>query len=216
MKLETLAFLAVTVLFGNVLAALCSVVFWMLARAKGFPISQVQFLYGPCLRLLQISGTKFTLGIIPYGSSVLYDIVQFRQQPLLWRCAVVLSGPGLLILFALSTLGAEAAWSHFLSGFQELLTGPLHPLTTAQHLIAELHHIFDQSLLQMAGVIAAKIAAFSLIPGLGPAFVQILREIIGRDENEDRTLNTILTVHVLILFVISLLWAYSIVHYAVN
>lgn len=216
MKLEALTFLTVTVLFGNALAALCSVVFWMIARAKGMPITQVQFLYGPCLRLMELSGTKFTLGIIPYGSSVLYDPPQFQQRSLLWRIALVLSGPVLMILFAVATIGAEATWSHLLSGPGELLGGPLRPSTKAQHLIAQLHHVFDRSLLQMAGVIAAKVAAFSLIPFLGPAFVHVIREILGYDENENRILSGFLTVHVLVLFALSLLWVYAMLRYALG
>jgi hypothetical protein len=174
----------------------------------------VEFMYGPGAIKFQLFGTEVLIGSIPTGSGVASDVPQFRAQPLSWRLMAMLASPALLLAIAALLAGPMDAGHHFLTGFLEMPKGGLSPKSYAQDLLAQFHQVYLVSHVKVLGILSAKIAASALLPILGPAFVQIIRQLFSDDESP--YLKALFIVHGYSAFALSGLWGYAVAYYALK
>ena len=171
------AFLALTFLLFTGLCVLGSAVHWVACRLSRIPVHTITVFNGRPIATMSLGPTTIAFGYIPIGTSVTFDVPQFRSRPLAVRLAVLVSGPVALVLLAFVLLGWSNAMHHFLGGFTELYLGALRPRTTALDLIGRLHAIFSSSTLAVFGVLAAKLAACSFLPIGSVTAAQLLQEV---------------------------------------
>lgn len=212
MNYDKLAFLVNTVIAANLLGALGSAVYWYLLRRRGVTVTTVEFMYGPGAIKFQLFGAEVRVGSIPTGSSVSCDVPQFRAQPLAWRLMVMLAGPTTVMTVAVLSLGPIEAGQQLLDGFMELLLGVFQPRTYAQHLIAQLHQVYDLSHWKALGILSAKIVASLLFPVSGTAFAHVVRQFYPNDES--KSLATFFTWHAHSALAFTAVWAFAVTYHA--
>jgi len=140
-----------------------------------------------------------SVGSLPFGGSVRFAGMDseeaiteaaFYKLSLVRRLLIMLSGATFLLLLSAALLGWERAWSAFGSGFGQYVHGALAPLTYGQIMLSRLSDLLTKQPAHLAlGVLAAKIAAFNLLPiptlNGGQALLEIMRP---RIKNTDRLL----------------------------
>ncbi|MFZ4765833.1 MAG: site-2 protease family protein [Roseimicrobium sp.] len=188
---------------------------WAALRFARVPVTSVSVFNGSPITTFTIFGTTITIGCIPTGSSVAFDIPVFRSRSLLTRLAVILSGPAALLVFAVVLLSLPQALSHFISGFFQLVVGAIHPRTTAIEFITRLHTVFSSSASTASGIIAAKLAALALLPLGGMAAAESVRQFLG-SFGEHGVVTAFLTISALVAILLSILWLLAIFFYVSN
>ena len=165
-----------------------------------------------------LGGIDFELGWVPVGTSVTYDVPTFWLRPVWMRVGVMLIGPAVLLPCAAAILGPQAAWHHLTAGFVQLPLGALHPLTTAQELIARLHGVYLPSVPDAAAILAAKLAALECLPLGGVATAQIILELVGHGDRDDDQIRGawFLTLNVVVLIALMACWAVAAVVYVLS
>lgn len=160
---------------------LSAVVLCMLLHV--FVIALVGLALGVTVRelTLGLGPTAFTVGRLrvkafPFGGAVRFkdsreealDAADMRDaldgRPLAVQVFIGLSGCLALILVAVATLQIGAIRA-LVDGFPQIVLGALSPLGTAQALLAEaVERVAGQSFAVVLGLVAAKLAAFNLLP----------------------------------------------------
>lgn len=89
----------------------------------------------------------------------------FNCKPRWVQAVMTLGGSVMVIALASATIGGRLALHETLAGFRQLFLGAMGPLSTAQEYIGALHAATrTEGFLVLLGVIAAKFAAFNLLP----------------------------------------------------
>ena len=104
----------------------------------------------------------------------------YNHQPRIIQAAIALAGPASLIAVAL-ILGYEKGLSEFLTGFRQIFAGSLQPLSVAQaYISATQSFAANGGFVALTAVLAAKLAAFNLVPlpmlNGGQALLALLRK----------------------------------------
>ncbi|WP_374517931.1 site-2 protease family protein [Undibacterium squillarum] len=143
-------------------------------RAAGVAIREVSI--GTGKEILRCG--LFSIRCIPFGASVscweLQDLDEdeaalrgatlYENQPVLVRTMIILSGNLGLIVLALVLAGSEG-WEAFTSGFSEFFSGALNPeVNGVQYLQSAQSYISTHSWLNYLPFVAAKVAAWNLLP----------------------------------------------------
>lgn len=173
---------------------------------------------GSTVASVTLGRIDFELGWVPLGTSVTYDVPTFWLRPVWMRVGVMLTGPAVLLPCAAAILGPQAAWHHFAAGFMQLPLGALHPLTTAQELIARLHGVYLSSVPAAAAILAAKLAALECLPLGGVAAAQVLLELVGHGDRDDDQIRGawFLTLNVFVLIALMACWGAAAVAYVLS
>ena len=210
-------------IFQTYLIWLCLCVLSSVAHGLGLRLAQVRvracrLFAGGKLAGVSVGGIAFELGWVPVGTSVLYDVPTFWLRPVWMRVGVMLVGPLVLLLCAVSILGPQAAWHQFLAGFVQLPLGALHPLSTAQELISRLHSVYRPSVPSAVAILAVKLAALELLPLGGVTLAQVLLELIGHGDGDDDQIRgaRFLTLNVLVLMALMGGWGAAAAAYVLS
>lgn len=154
----------VLLLFLHVSAlALAGVAFGVELREVSFGVGKALFTRGiVTIRLLPISGyakfadTRETPETDP--------AVSFNHKPALVRAVIPLMGCVALVLVA-AMIPVGAGVAEVTEGFRQVIVGAFSPTSTAQGYIQVLHdRSLSQGFVVVLGVLAAKMAAFNLLP----------------------------------------------------
>lgn len=88
----------------------------------------------------------------------------YNHKPRLVQAMIPLAGAGVLVLVAMLLRPASAA-SEIIAGFRQIAAGALSPLSTAQTYIQGAYSLAtEQGFIALLGLLAAKTAAFNLLP----------------------------------------------------
>lgn len=145
--------------------ALCGVAFGVTVRELSLGLGPKAFSIG-----------RLTFRALPFGGSVRFKDSREEAldasdmhgaldgRSLLVQIVIGLSGCLVLLALAIVVLQAEGVQA-FLSGFVEIVTGALSPMDKAQALLAHAHQrLAGAPFLVVLGLVAAKLAAFNLLP----------------------------------------------------
>jgi hypothetical protein len=138
--------------------------------AFGIELREVSFGVGKAL----FTRGKVTVRLLPFsGYAKFADTTEtpeadpataFNHNPAMVRVAVLVMGCGSLILLAAMIPGV-AGVSEVIAGFRQVVVGAFGPTSTAQgYLQALLDRSTSQGFMVVLGVLAAKFAAFNLLP----------------------------------------------------
>lgn len=138
---------------------------WLL----GAKIQVVSLFSGPRLFGIKLFGVDFRVSCFPLGGYVKFHDGSsgkggFENLHPAKRMLTSASGPLALLLFAGCLVGFAPAGRYFISGFGQFFTGAAMPLSTGQELLNRLHLMTSLSFAGLAGLIAAKLAAFNSLP----------------------------------------------------
>jgi len=173
-------------------AVLCLVLhvssFAVAGHAAGVTVREVALGWGPVLARIG----KLRLRPVPVSGYVRFKDARaeplepgdtadaFDHQPLGVQLAITLSGSLLLLVLALSMLGADGLFA-FASAFGQVIEGALSPLGAAQHLLAAGSAFAQaQPFALTLGLVAAKLAAVNLLPLPALNGGQALALVFGR------------------------------------
>jgi membrane-associated protease RseP (regulator of RpoE activity) len=143
-------------------------------RLAGAAVEELALFLGPPLLRFEVRGVTLRLNLLPLGSYVKFadrsDRPEargrfLRELPPLTRAAIAASGCLTLLALAALCLGPSAAAQKLLSGFGQVVAGPLRPFSTGARLLSLLAefartHPFAATL----GLVAAKMTALNLLP----------------------------------------------------
>lgn len=175
------------------------------AMRFGIPIRQIDYGLGPTL--LRIG--KLRIKPLPFGGGIQLKHTETEWlegdakrdaldvQPRATRALIAAAGPCALLMLALLVFPFDGLRS-FGSGFVQYIEGALSPFAHAQQLLRLAHEAAEgQAFLPLLALVAAKVAAFNLLPfpGSSGAFLlQILfeRSPLGRHWPPQATQATLL------------------------
>lgn len=162
-------------LFGHTIACLLS----------GIRINKIQFFYGNEILKLNWKITTVSVGWLPTGGSVSYDIGQFRKANLFTRLFVILLGPLFVLISAAIFIKYDLALTNFLDGFPQIVAGSLSPFQKGHHLVSNYFRLLSNSNYSIAySILASKIASFNLLPIPSLNGGNVLLEILSPFLNE--------------------------------
>jgi membrane-associated protease RseP (regulator of RpoE activity) len=168
--------LVVLVVVLTIIHSIGSVLACMTLRV---PVEKVIIFYGKPLATMKTPLCPIVIGCLPYGGSVAFDVNDFDKRSLFVRWMVVLSGPLAMLLFAAVLLKGSVAISEFGSGFFQIVSGTIEPLQRGTPLAGAFFGRASESLVVGAGLLAAKFAAFNLLPIPPLAGGRLLTELPG-------------------------------------
>jgi len=129
----------------------------------GFRVKSFNLFYGKALHTFPLREFPIRLGWIPTGGSVEFD-ESFSSARFFPKMMVSFAGPLALILMSAACLRYDRAGAALFSGFAQLFQGALFPLSTGRTLVADYFRHHGGSVPEAYGVLAAKLAAFNLLP----------------------------------------------------
>ncbi len=131
----------------------------------GIKINKIQFFYGREIVKLNCKVSTISIGWLPTGGSVSYDIEQFQKENLLIRLFILLCGPLFLLISAAIFLKYDLALTYFFRGFFQLVDGSLSPIQKGSYLVSKFFNLLDnQNYIIAYGIFATKIATVNLFP----------------------------------------------------
>ena len=205
MSLVVTAFIYLTILW--LLGTLLQCVFLRLIRV---PITKVKLFHGNTPVGFKVGGCQVSLGWIPVGSSVAYDTVEFFRKPWPIRLAGHFSVTVIALIAAGISLGGSQGWYQFLTGFRQIALGTWAPIDRATEYLSHWHEIAVGSPVASFGILAAKMAAFSIFPIGGSAIIQILADAgtsTGRQEIEKlAAFNALVAIMMMALWGFAAIW----------
>jgi len=129
------------------------------------------------------------------------------------RLTIALSGCAALLLLAFGALGAGAGPA-FASGFVQIVSGALPGPEGAALIAAALAYVRGHGFLEVAGMAAAKMAAFNLLPVTGTNGFYALCEILGFQRLGADWRRRIHTAFLLPMLALLIGWTIALVRYA--
>lgn len=138
------------------LSAIHITVMALIGRSLGIAIREFSFGMGPALLSIDV----LRLRALPLGGSV--EFIDFDSQPRAVRVLLPLSGAASLLAVAVTL--HPSAWSSTSHGFAQIVLGALAPTSHAQQLIGGATHVAMRGFGPLLGMLAAKLAAFNLLP----------------------------------------------------
>lgn len=158
------------------------------AHALGIAVREVSFGIGRSV----FERGWFRIGWLPFGGYVTMvstQDVDFSESqrskahdvaPKWRQIAVPLVGLAILFAFSCAVLGS-AALDAFLSGFHQVLVGALGPFSTAQSCLhSGVAFAREQTTLQLAALISAKLVALNLLPFAGLNGLNVILILLRR------------------------------------
>lgn len=139
--------------------------------------------YGKPIVTWQAKLFPIAIGCLPCGGYVEFEIDDFNKRPLLSRLLVIASGPLIVLLIARVFLGTDGVLRHFVHGFPEIIRGAFSPYKYGVPLIRAFFRTLTESAFLGSGILAAKIAAFNMLPDPALAGGRLLTEILGQERH---------------------------------
>jgi membrane-associated protease RseP (regulator of RpoE activity) len=134
----------------------------LLVRA---PLEEISFFIGPRLLGLTLRGVAFNVRLIPNGGFVRFGEEGFQALSAARRLVIACSGELSLVLVAMAAFGAGEGAEKFLGGFRQVVAGAFSPLALgSEYLLALYEFARANPFWLVAGLLAAKVAAFNLLP----------------------------------------------------
>ena len=131
----------------------------------GIKINKIQFFYGKEIFKLNWKITTISIGWLPTGGSVSYDIEQFQKENLFIRLFILLCGPLFLLISAAIFIKYDLASAYFFRGFFQVVDGSLSPIQKGSYLVSNYFKLLDsQSYIMAYGIFATKMASVNLLP----------------------------------------------------
>lgn len=210
----TKVFIVLSVLVATgIVHLLCSMTALAIA---GVRIDEIAVFYGPTLTKFKLGVLPIKVGVLPMGGSVSFDTEDFWGRSLLTRLVVRLSGPVLIFITSAICLSISIAFHEFIDGFGQILKGALSPLQYGPHLIEKYFAVVEDSpVIAGYGILAAKIAAYYLLPIAGLPGGQVIMETIPWLHPSKRGISLIV-IGMLINVAIVLSWAVAFVGYIIR
>lgn len=156
--------------------------------AAGVKIKEIALGFGPTLlryksltlKLVPLTGyLKFldTRDLAPSDDNI---TGAFDLQPTSRQIMIVLTGSTVQLLLATVLLG-QSAWQDFLAFPEQYVMGALSPFELAPSLLRDAYHLIQSTpLLTLLGIVAAKMAAYHLLPLAGFNGLQIIGIVVHR------------------------------------
>jgi len=200
----------------------------LMAMAFGVSVREVSFGQGKPI----FTHGKVTVRAFPFGGFVRFKdsrtesidapsptetADEFNHQPRVVQAIIPLAGVGALALVA-ALIQPATGISEIVSGFRQIVAGALGPLSTAQAYVQATYQLAaSQGFLALLAVLAAKTAAFNLLPfptmNGGQAILALLRSSRNGTPAWEERLTLILLWP---LFAIMVAWAFSVVAFFVS
>jgi membrane-associated protease RseP (regulator of RpoE activity) len=175
-------------------------------------VERIGILFGKPVAVLQTRLCPVAIGWVPYGGYVRFDNEDFGRRPLLTRWLVVCSPPLATLISACVFLRYDVAALHFTEAFLQIINGTLAPFEQGVPLIRAFFSKATQSGFAGYGILAAKAAAFSLLPITSQSGGRLLTEI--PDGRENSALGKVITIIGLCgAALISFSWSIALVSY---
>lgn len=153
-----------------IIVAICvSIVVHVMAMAAAgwlidAPIEEIRLFFGKKLISTKVGVTGFSIGSIPFGGFVKFDDAFQKIHPLK-KAFVATCGCLALVFLAAIVFGSSEALRKFLSGFYQIVFGAFAPRSQASNLLRAFYeYVKDNSFALCVGLVAAKFAAFNLLP----------------------------------------------------
>jgi hypothetical protein len=205
-------FLVSIALIGMAIASIGTVGIWIAVRLASVRVTEVRFFHGP--QIASFFDGLLTFGCIPLSGYVKYDVPQLRKKPWPARLSVAASPLFVLLPIAIGLLGWKPAGHHLASGFGQAFFGALHPFTTAQELLTQLHGVFLISPMTATGIVTAKAVSASLLPFGGWALSQCLSSLVKLGDEEDSTGDWYFVPSIFCTMALHFSWMIAVVTYA--
>jgi hypothetical protein len=210
-KLHIVMNLILTALFYlTALWLVCSILQAMLLMLIRVPVSKIQLFYVSTPLRIRFHSCEVILGWIPVGSYVEYDTANFFSKRFPVRLVCHFSSLIIFICIACICLSPSQGWVHFIAGFHQIAKGSLAPIDNATKYLAQWYRIANISAIDGIGILAAKMAAFSLLPLGGGVITQIFADLGATSGNERiqffALYNAVLTIMIMSLWIFAALW----------
>lgn len=194
-----------------ILAALAQFLF---LRLIGVPVTKVQLFHGKTPVRFDVRGCEVAFGWIPVGSTITYDVAEFFRIPPVVRLIGHFSSSVVALISAVVALGGLQGWSQFTAGFGQITLGTWSPLDRATEFLAQWHQIAEESPITGFGILAAKMAAFSIFPLGGVVITQILVDAEASTGRE--RIGKLAVFNALASMIITILWVFAAIWLLVN
>lgn len=133
------------------------------ARLAREPVREAGLFVGPRLFGARVLGVSLRVGLVPLGGWVALRR-ELRDLPTARAVFLAVAGPLALLGLGALTLGVSQAAAEVGRGFGQVFLGALSPQAFGASALLALHDLATRDGFAPLGVIAAKLAAFNLLP----------------------------------------------------
>lgn len=176
----------------------------------GVHIHEVRIFVGPTILSIPVGKTKIRIGLIPIGCTLNHERDTLRRKPLLARWFFYLMGAPVCLGLAFLLLGPAGAWDQFTVAFREIPQGALSPIAKAAPYLSKWPSLARVTPILAMGTIAAKIAAFYLLPLGGTAITHIAADL-GETRNS-AFFQKLASLNAMLSIAIAGLWIFALFH----
>lgn len=128
------------------------------------PVTEFGLGCGPKLFQFYCRSCRFSLGALPFGGFVAFDVEALQRRSLLQRLFAAGFGSLATILAGLLILGINLGFHHLVGAFTSLISGALDPLGTGRELVDRFADLSAVSFLNALGVFFMVSSAHNLLP----------------------------------------------------
>lgn len=189
---------------------ICAIIQAILLILIRVPVTKIQLFHGSTPLRIYCHSCEVILGWIPVGSSVAYDTANFFSKSFPVRLVCHFSSSIIAMGIACTCLSPSQVWHHFVTGFHHIVIGTWAPIDKATDYLEQWHRIAEISTIDGFGILAAKMAAFSLLPLGGGVITQIFADLattLGSERMQKFSLyNAVLTIMITVLWIFAALW----------
>jgi membrane-associated protease RseP (regulator of RpoE activity) len=212
--------LAVVYVFGASCSLVHTIAHALAGKALGAEVEEISLFGGPTIARIRLGGTLWVVNLVPgLGTHVKFRVKGsdelskgFNDLHPLHRILVIATGSLALVAVALACLGPMGGTRSIWHGFREVVRGGLAPVVTGAPLVRSLLQLIRVSPSSTSlGIVAAKMAAFNLLPLLPLDGGQILWNLAQwRARFSDRIAIGVTYVGLLAILILSCGWLYAI------
>ncbi len=165
--------LAVVYVFGSCSSLIDAVAHALAGKTLGAEIEEICLFGGPTIARIHVGGIPCVVKLVPLlGGHVKFRTKQidefskgFDDLHRLRRVMIVAAGTAAVAVVALTCLGPIDGMRSIWHGFREVVRGGLHPLSIGTSLVRSLLKLIQaRPYTTGLGIVAAKMAAFNLLP----------------------------------------------------
>lgn len=188
--------------------------------AFGIELEEVSYGFGKAL----FRRGKVKIGTVPFGGYVKLkdtredvddepdNLRAFNHRSRFVQAFIYLLGCAAMALVAMLLL-AGPALAEVVAGFRQIIAGAFAPGSTAQNYIQATHTLWTQhGFVALLGLLAAKIAAFNLLPLATLSGGQAILALAGADRGrQPQWLLGVMNISIALLLALMCSWAYALV-----
>ncbi|MDR3504357.1 MAG: site-2 protease family protein [Legionella sp.] len=186
----------------------CTIAFLLM----GIKVNEIKLFMGKTILKINWKIATVSIGWLPTGGNVSYDVEQFQRKNLFTRLFIDISGPLFVMISAVVFIKFSLASTNFFNGFNQIIAGALSPFHNGSNLVSNYITLLDrQNYIVAYGILATKITSFNMLPIPSLNGGHILFDIFSPIINEKVKL-ILMNIGFVFLLLFSISWSIAVIY----